>query len=256
MPLNVMCNANIDAKVKLANAGKNDEDVKIEVLNSELGIDEERMISLDTEETRTTTISIKIPKNATEKDYTMTVRAYFYYSNDEYKKDITETKQIKVQGGCQASETNAVINAEILSQPYINEQFGIKVTVFNTGTSTTTYNIITSDYEGWARLDKIEPSASMTIEAGKSASTYLYLTPLQNISGTHTIMLKALYGNKGVEKLASVEVKEKTTATGMWQRVTQRLSNLSGFDLATVNIILGIAIILTFIWLLRVRRAY
>jgi hypothetical protein len=114
---------------------------------------------------------------------------------------------------------------------------------------------VASDYETWAMLDKVEP-ATVTVEAGKSAASYIYLTPLETAAGTHTITLKALWGSKKVEKTLSVAVNEKVTPTSAYKSLSQRLSNLSGFDLATVNIVLVVAIILVFIWIMRVRRAY
>jgi uncharacterized membrane protein len=256
IPATATCDSTFDVKVKLANAGKNDEeDVKVQVVNSGLGISEEKLIDIDSGESRTVTIPVTIQKNTAENDYTFTIRAYFHLSDDEYQKDVSTSKAVKVQGNCLQVIENTVMNAEVLSDAYVKEQFGIKLTVFNTGTATATYNIIAADYEKWATLDKVEP-ATLAVEAGKSAVSYIYLTPLEAATGTKTLTIKALFGSKKVEKTLSIAVNEKMTPTSMWQRISQRLSNLSGFDLATVNIVLIVSIILVFIWVMRVRRAY
>ncbi|MFH0831847.1 MAG: putative S-layer protein [archaeon] len=250
------CDDSITAEIKLANAGKTDEeDIKIEMINSELGISEEKLVDLDAGESRTTELSIKIPKNTTEKDYSMTIRAYYYLSNDEYRKDIQAVKTLKVTGNCMPVIENTVVNAEVLNTAVIKEQFGIKLTVFNTGTSTATYNVLASGYETWATLDKIEPS-SITVEAGKSEAAYIYLTPFEDAAGQKSVTVKAMWGSKKVEKTILIPVTDKLTAQSAYQKLSQRLSNLSGFDLATVNIVLVIAIVLVFIWIMRARKAY
>lgn len=256
VPTIAKCEESFDFKVKLANAGKDDEDdVKLQIVNSELGINEEKLITIDSGDSRTITMPITIQKNTPEKDYLFVVRAYFQLSNDEYKKDVSSSKTIKVQGNCLQIIENTVINAEVLSSAFAKEQFGIKLTVFNTGSVAATYNIIAENYDSWAQLDRVEPT-TITVEAGKSAASYIYLTPLETAAGTHTITLKALYGDKKAEKTVTVSVGEKVTATSAYQKISQRLSNLSGFDLATVNIVLVVAIILVFIWVMRVRKAY
>ncbi|MBS3090442.1 putative S-layer protein [Candidatus Pacearchaeota archaeon] len=256
MPSTAKCDDSIEADVKLANAGKNDEeDVKLEVINSELGISEEKLFNLDTGEARTSTLAIKIPKNTTEKDYTITIRASYYLSNDEYKKDVQAVKTVKVSGNCMPVIENTVVNAEVLNTAVVKEQLGIKLTIFNTGTSTATYNVAASGYETWATLDKVEP-ATVTVEAGRSESSYVYLTPLENTAGAHTITLKAMWGSRSLTKTITIPVTEKMTPQSAYQKISQRLSNLSGFDLATVNIVLVVAIVLVFAWIMRVRRAY
>jgi hypothetical protein len=65
-----------------------------------------------------------------------------------------------------------------------------------------------------------------------------------------------MWGSRSLTKTITIPVTEKMTPQSAYQKVSQRLSNLSGFDLATVNIVLVLAIILVFALIMRVRKAY
>ncbi len=257
VPSSVSCGSSFDITTTLIDTGKKDEDVKLKITNSELKINEEKTLSIDRDDKRKVTITPQIPKDATEKNYTLTVQALYHLSSDSYQDSSSKTVQLEVKGNCAAAATtsNAVLSSEVLAQPYANEQSGIKLTLFNTGTARTTYTLSVSGYEDWAILNKIEP-AVLTIDAGSKGEAFVYLTPLQNASGEKRFTVKALYGDKKLESQVALSIKERVSAPSLYQSFATRLSNLSGFDLMTVNIILLIAVILTIIWVLRVRRTY
>ena len=255
LPDTVNCGEVVDGSITLINIGKRDEDAKVKVTNPELKISEERTINIDSGDKRTLSIPIKIPEAAAEKNYTLSIQTLFNLVSSTYEQSKTKTIGLAVQGNCGAAEANTVISLEVLSQPYINERFGIKVQVFNIGKEKAAYKITADNYQSWARLDLIEP-VTLTIEPGRSDSAIAYLTPTTELQGDRRITIKAISGDKTIEESATVNVKEKLKASTLYGRVTERLSNLSGFDLATVNIVLIVAIILIAVWIMRVRRSY
>ena len=68
--------------------------------------------------------------------------------------------------------------------------------------------------------------------------------------------VKALYDGKSTQQTLNVNVKNPAeTAKGLYARAVDKLHQLSGFDLVTVNIVFVIAIILLVLWVVRLRRA-
>jgi uncharacterized membrane protein len=256
-PAEAICDSTFDIITRLVNVGTKDEDdVKLEVMNSELNIKEEKTLGINEGDSRSTTTTIAIPKDAEEKTYTFSIKAFFYYSGGSYRDSVSTTKKVKVEGNCIKEEPDATIITELLTpEPVANEQLGIEVKVFNTGNLDTTYTIAVSGYEAWATLNRVEP-LSLTLEKNKVGTAYIYLTPRENATGIQRLTIKALYDGKETKKDISLEIKEKTTAISGVQGWAARISNLTGFDLATINVVLIIGIILVISWILRVRRAY
>ncbi len=257
VPSSVSCGSSFDITTTLIDTGKKDEDVKLKITNSELKIDEEKTFSLDRDDKKKITLTPQIPKDAAEKNYTFTVQALYHFSSDSYQDSTSKTVQVVVKGNCLTAETTtkAVLSSETLAQPYANEQAGIKLTLFNTGSVRTTYTLSVSGYEDWAILNKIEP-AVLTIDANSKGEAFVYLTPLQSVTGEKKFTVKAVYGDKKAESQVALSIKERISAPSMYQSFATKLSNLSGFDLMTVNAVLVIAVILTIAWILRVRKRY
>ncbi|MFH1249289.1 MAG: putative S-layer protein [archaeon] len=254
LPEAVQCDDSFSADLSLANIGKNDEDVRVVISNTELGIKEEQTLSIDKEDTKKVPITLKVPKTASEGNHTLKIQAFYRLSNDVYQDSVTRTDQINVEGNCIKEEPNLVMTTELVNDAYINEPLTMKMNLFNTGSKAATYTITVSGYEGWARLDKIDPIV-LTIEPSQQASAYVYMTALA-LAGSKSFKVQARYADKKVEKDVNLELKEKASAPKAYQGFVAKLSNLTGFDLITVNIILVVAIILVLMWIMRVRRTY
>jgi len=249
VPESVECDSIFELEAKLVNNGKNEEDVKVSVKNTELGIAEEKTLTLEKGESRKVAFSLSVPKNASEKNYTLILAAYYHYVNEEYEESIATSKILNVSENCQ--RRSATIVADV-PKAYTGEELAITLTLFNTGELPTTYTISASGYDEWALLSKIDPPA-LVLEKGESGTSTIYLTP-KNVTGTKTLKVKAIYDSKFVEKEISVEVGKKISALSSYQRFVKNLSNLSGLDYATINIALALIAIFLFVMLLRARK--
>jgi uncharacterized protein YfaS (alpha-2-macroglobulin family) len=254
MPDSVGCGDTFDASIKLINIGKRDEDVKVKITNSELGINQEETLTVDTDSKKTVSLTVNLPKDATQGNHSLKVQAFFHLTNGNYESSVTKTVALDVEGNCVTQASNLALTTEVLETPYSGQQFSVKINLFNTGNQAQTYSITASGYEGWATLDKIEPF-TITLDPSEAGSAYVYLTPL-NVSGSQNLKVKAVYGAKSIEKDIRVTVNQKISAPQAYQGFITKLSNLSGFDLVTVNIILVVAIVLVVLWIMRVRKTY
>ncbi|MBI5148235.1 putative S-layer protein [Candidatus Pacearchaeota archaeon] len=252
IPDEVSCDSNFDLSLRVSNTGKKDEDVRIRVTNKELGISEEKTLSIDTEDTKDVKLNINTPKNADEKNYTLNIELEYYLSGDEYRESKTESAVLHLEGAC-VPASSISLSTELVNKPSEQEKFSVKVTLFNTGDKTTTYKLIVTGYSDWASLEKIEP-VEVTVDKDSTGSAYIYLTPNKGVTGERSLTVKALYDGKTAQQNVDVAVSPKVTAKGLYSKVVDKLSNLSGLNLTTVNIVLIIAIVLLILWILRARR--
>jgi hypothetical protein len=249
IPDKVECGKTAEIIVKISNTGKKDEEAKIRVYNTDLGIDVSKTLNIDFGDTEQTTLTFSVPKDIDAGIYNLNLKVSYLDKNNNYLDADGDAYSLNIQGNCVAS--NLILSA-VSEQGYVNEQLAVTISLFNSGNAAETYTLSASNYDSWASLNKIEP-LSITLDKGQAGSALVYLTP-KNVTGAQTFKVKAMYGSKIVEKEVSVTVKEKASIVGFWQRVSNRLSNYSGLDLTTVNIILIIAIIILIFWILRIRR--
>ena len=97
----------IDVKVDIENIGTSDEDIYIEIKNTELGIlvtsEEFEIEEYDEDDFESKTFYIQIPTDAEEKQYELTVTVYF---DDEDEKD-SVTKSFSVMKGVSPTSTSS-----------------------------------------------------------------------------------------------------------------------------------------------------
>ena len=246
----VPCGEEVKVTLTAYNIGSNDEDkVKINLYNSELGINEDsKEFSLNEGESEKIVYTFMIPKDAKEKSYTLKAFAsYRYKDSSETYRDESDSYEIavKVEGNCQAEQKTlgASIDAELDSDAAIaGEQLVILGTIKNTGTEQTSYVLSVSGYDSWASLDKID-SRIITLDAGKSQDFNVYFNVNDDASGEKTFTIIADFGDTSEEQDVSVFVeKQGVSLTGA--AIAEHLrNNWFIWVIVVINVILIIAII-------------
>lgn len=252
IPDEVSCNSVFDLKLRVSNTGEKDEDVQIKIYNKELGISEEKTLELDSDDDKDVIFSIKTPKTANEKNYTLRIDTFFDLSGGDYDESKTDSAILELSGDCSPASSFS-LSANIVEQAIAGNKFSIKVTLYNTGQDSAKYKITVSGYNDWATLDRIEP-VEVSIEPDETGTAYIYLNAFSNKVGTQSLTVKALSNGKTTTETVSILIKEQVTAKGLYARAVDKLQSFSGLDITTINIILIIAIILLVVWVFRLRR--
>lgn len=216
VPSSVECGSSLEISARAYNIGSNDEDeVKVNVWNKKLGIDEDSSsFALDEGESRRVLFSFDIPENVSEDSYDFSFIVYFDYDdNDEEYDEESEVYKKSVKVDCKEPvlRQDAAIFAELVSEAKEEGEIIIKATITNTGETETLYFISVEGVEGWASVDRIEPS-SFSLDKQKSRDVNIYLTANKGSAGEHEFVIRAVYGDRVTEQRLQLAVERERGA--------------------------------------------
>ncbi len=255
LPDSVECDSYFDMTIKIVNTGdKDEEDAKIRIYNTQLGIDESKTFDLDKGDYKKVKLSLRVPKDAEEKNYTLTINVLYDEDDGIYGESKTKLATLKIEGNCFVPSYSAVLTAQPVSQPYQEEQFVLKIKIKNTGNIKTNYTVNVSGYDDWATLDKIEPEKK-EIEKDEEEFVYVYLTPLEGALGIKKLTAKISYAGKTSEEEVSINIQQSEITRWTGKVVKAFKENK---PLVTINAILVIAIIVLAVLLIgkKTRRTW
>ena len=234
------------------NIGDDDEEqTRVRLYNKELGLDLNQVIreNLDAGDKDNVEFTFDVPKDAAEKTYTLELRTFYSYDEDDDTYDDNSKPffaYLKVSGNCVSSvqeQSLASITAELGSDAVAGKQLVIEGTLKNIGTQTTIYTLAVSGITSWATLNEISPS-TLTLEAGKSADFTIYLNVDDDVEGEQSLSIKATHDTKTTEQDVIVEIQGKTSGFLTGSAIGEHLrNNWFIWVIVLINVILIIAII-------------
>jgi len=218
-PSTVGCTDTYSLYLKVSNTGSNDEDVKIKIINSELGINYIKTLTINQDDSYSASFSFTAPSNATEKTYSIPITVY--YNNEE--SSVSGTTNLEIKGKCTPAQPPAyydvAMSLQQLTDAFPGKEFVVKASLTNIGNAATTYSINASEYGTWATVARIEPTTMVLVE-GNSGDVYITLVPNENAAGSYSFKVRVGFNNTVKEQLVTVQVKkESTPATWLEQLV-------------------------------------
>ncbi len=244
------CNDEVLLDLDVWNIGDADQDqVKVTLYNSELGIDMEYTIreSMDMgDDKEEVDFNFIIPKDAEEKTYTLELRTLYDYDDDD---DLYDEQSdvflvfLRVEGNCRPEVSDAVIIAELdpeTPEAIAGKQVIIRTTITNPGDAEATYSISIEGNSAWSSLGAIDPQ-TITLTAGASQDVSIYLNLNTDAEGEKEFTIKAtsIEGSVKEQKVAL------TIKKGLSQdKVVEHIkNNWFIYAIVIINLILIIAII-------------
>ena len=256
----VLCGQEVTINAEAWNIGTHDEDqVEVNLYNKELGINiNSETFSLDVGDEKDVDFTFSVPKNATEKTYTLELRTYFRYSesSDSYReKSDAYTVPLMVKGSCSGSQKlNASLNASLSDEtpkPRVGGQVIIEAKITNTGTNTTTYTIDVTGNSAWSQAT-IDPK-TVTLIPGESETVKIYLDISKDAeAGTKEFTIKASYGTQATEQRVKLTLEKGFTTQAIVEHVKK---NWFIYVIVLVNLIIIIAIIVVIAKMVSARKA-
>lgn len=177
----ISCNSDVTISADIYNIGERDQDdVTVKVYNKDLNIDKEVLVGdINAFDSEKFEITIRIPKDAEEKAYSLLFEVYDdnmdLFQNDDDDESRT-TVVLNVEGSCSNTPGDsdnagsAIVTANLDSGGYLGEPLVIKATITNTGSEQSTFLVNAAGYVSWANsasLDKktliLGPGDSETI---------------------------------------------------------------------------------------------
>lgn len=251
VPSEAQCGETITARAKVWNIGDDDEkDTYLVVSNRKLGLNKRIDVGdLDILEDKKLSFDLNLPKNLTDKSYTLEFRTYdedddIFETDDGDEALATETITI-ADGTCdlpKSVDLVAVLAEDSASKA--GSDLIVKATLKNTGSSDTIYQIEPTGYESWASLKNIQPT-SLNLKAGESKDVLITLLPNTDIEGAQEFTVKTTFtGGQATKKLV-VEI-QPSSKFGLTGFSISNLTSGSGFiwAIALINVILVVIIII------------
>lgn len=247
----------------IVNVGDTDysDKIKVTLYNTELKINELEEINedLDTGDSSSFSIDFTIPQNATEKSYTLNMRTYYDYDDDDgsygLSSDKVFTKTITVSGNCLSSPTTPSVKAPTITaeldpetpEAIAGKQVIVKATIKNNDVKTATYSVTVQGNSAWSTLTSIDPS-TLTIPAGQSQDVIISLKTNNDAYGDKDLTIKANYGENNQLVTQQVVTVSVVKANNGFDSISQNLrDNWFIYVIVIINIILIIAIIVVIV---------
>jgi len=188
--------------VVVKNVGSHDQDdVYVRITSPELGLDvEERAGDIkasddeEDEDVGTVDIPLRLPKDAVEGKYTLTVKAY----NDDV--ETTSTKTLWVSGAKKAADSTEVVAVAKSLEIKQGETGLFQLNLLNLGNNAQTYTLAVTGLDGWATYQvnplsvKLSPQSSEMINLGLTVSE-------SALAGEHSLRVVVLSDGKEVREL-------------------------------------------------------
>lgn len=235
---NVGCGESLGLTVKIENAGSKDEsDVEVTVSNKALNFSVTKTKDIDSEETASFVFDDTIP-NVKPGVYA------FYVDVSSESVDETDAFSLNLQRNCVAPKPDASVVVIQQGIGEIGQNSVSKISITNTGTQATTYNISISDYQTWAELVTIAPQ-TITLAPGETADVYLTLKPKSTAGSSNTFYVQVVFGENVKTGLGNMQVNKPAGAgtffSDLWNAIAKNLA------LAIINLILVIIVIVLII---------
>jgi len=213
VPSNIEAGKPVFMTVVVKNLGSDDQDdVYIKVTSPELGLSEEERAgdikAMDEnngdEDTATIDVPLRIPKNAVEGTYTLTVRAY----NDNAAVEAKKTISVKgVQKAADSTDVVALVKALSLKQG----KTGVyQLSLLNLGNAAQTYSVSVEGLDGWGAAQVNPLSVKLSPESSQLVDVALTLSD-SALVGEHSFTVKVDSDGKTVGELTLTANVEKNT---------------------------------------------
>ncbi|MFH1802157.1 MAG: putative S-layer protein [archaeon] len=210
-PTEASCGDRISMTLDVFNVGDEDQDqVKITLKNTELGINEfvEIRTDLDQGDKETVSFDFVVPDDAKDKFYTLALSAEYDYNRGTYREELDEDTEVplKVIGcgtgsgtGTGSTDRIAIISASLDSEEVVaGGEVIVKATVTNLKSQRTAFAIDALGYQSWATLDEISPRI-LDLAEGESKDVFLTFIVDEDVEGEKSFDIEVKDGLGGTE---------------------------------------------------------
>ena len=252
------CDAQVTFTADVYNIGDKDfqDQIKVLLVNNELGLNLEEVVNGDLDEGEKTEVvfNFDVPSDAEEKQYTLVMEILYDYDEDDETydevSDDTFNALLKVQGNCGALATQkAIVSATLESGGEAGEKLVVKATIINTGDNTASYILNATGYSEWASSADVVPGI-FTLGSDESRDVLVTFNVKSDASGEELFYIEVVSGNELVVRQPVSVLVESSSAFSEFFKDKVR-DNLYLWGLGLFNVILIVAIVFVVVRLMR-----
>lgn len=193
MPLEAICGDTVQGSFDIFNVGEDDED-RVRILVRSSGLNLERTFEItnfDIGDSQSIDIDFQIPSNADERLHTIDFIPYFDYRSGNYREQGDSFEHvIRVFGCVDSGGDSPVISTSFDSSPVAGQDFTVRATITNTGSSTSLFALDALSFSSWADLSSISPR-TVTLAPGQSVDVTIDLRVHDDAEGSQSMIVQA-----------------------------------------------------------------
>lgn len=195
------CSENLLVSGRVINIGTKTEDrIKI-IYTDDLGNSyEDYANDLDPAEEKNFLFNARIPANASQGRHTITIKAYYDYSDGNYDEFTSSSMHFNIIGGCIIPFRDASISLNVPSKMYDDTEYSGTLLISNTGNLNAVYAI--EIIAGWANVTL--ETLSVSLFPGEQRIVQFKIKPNKHEEGSKVLLAKVKFDGK--DKSASTNV--------------------------------------------------
>jgi uncharacterized membrane protein len=248
------CGERVSVTLDVFNIGDEDQDqVRVKLVNSQLGISESVEIrnDLDEGDDETVNFDFVLPSGLENKGYTFALTADYDYNRGTYRETSDEETRFVIQvGGCTTVSGPgpsvgriAVIDADLDSDAVAGKELVVRSTITNLLTNQTAFVVRATGYESWSDLDSSSETI-LNLEPGQSKDVTFRFMVDDDAEGTKRFDIEARSGENVERRTVEVDISGGTRTPGITGFGTFGEGNSLIWVIGIINVILIILIII------------
>jgi len=251
-PIPASCGQNVIFSADVYNIGDTDfeDQIKVTLFNSELGlnIDEVILGDMDAGDNAQVSFAFTVPKDAEEKQYTLSMGTYYDYDEDDdlYGRTSEESfnAYLKVEGNC-ATIVPVTVMATLESGGLAGQDLIVKAIVTNNGNTDKDFILNAAGYTNWASTSSLSESV-FTLAAGQSKEVIFTFTVNEDSEGTNYFNIEVLSEGQLVLNQAVSVLIENPSGNGFFAGLTGSAIGGSSYlwGIGLLNLVLIVIIII------------
>jgi len=251
-PIPASCGQNVIFSADVYNIGDTDfeDQIKVTLFNSELGlnIDEVILGDMDAGDNAQVSFAFTVPKDAEEKQYTLSMGTYYDYDKDDdlYGRTSEESfnAYLKVEGNC-ATIVPVTVMATLESGGLAGQDLIVKAVVTNNGNTDKDFILNAAGYTNWASTSSLSESV-FTLASGQSKEVIFTFTVNEDAEGTNYFNIEILSENQLVLNQAVSVLIENPSGNGFFSGLTGSAIGGSSYlwGIGLLNLVLIVIIII------------
>jgi len=241
-----------EVKVKIANIGTtrmdDTDDIQVRMIIGNFDFDETIKWTEDFRDgaSEVFTFSVDIPETAPGSNL-MDISVFHDRDTDAGDDGATSSTMYDIStANCTevaGTDVHGIVTGTSVSEGTVGNPTQYTLTVMNTGSTDSTYNLEVSGITGWGTA-QIEPAGAVTVSAGATSTVYVYLTPNDNAAGSNAAVLTLKSGANIIQtKTLTMNIAEASISTYTNALLGSSIANL-GANQQSLITLLSLATIL------------
>ncbi|NCN87104.1 putative S-layer protein [archaeon] len=246
MPETSECEEFVTVYFDLYNFIADNEDMRVNLYSSQLGIDEySEIFNLDKGDYESLDFQFKVPSDLSEKTYEIKIiTEYNYREKEDYFKSETGdagSLSLVVSGNCKIIKPS--VSAELTTEAKVGQEMIVTGLITNLENKAVTYTISAEGHESWAKLTEVKPEV-MSLAQGETKEVSFKFIPNKESEGDEKFTFNMVISSQGkIITTQPVAVTVEAGSINFKDLLTKERLQIAGIILLNLLLVVSIIIV-------------